>query len=87
MKKIEYDRWLYRHNYKNKDRQIYIKKYIHRDRQLKDEFVIYPVLYDNWLFLTLLKKREEEKENEAAKPFFFQDRFEIHQLKGEQKMF
>ena len=37
---------------------------------------MYPVLYDNWLFLTLFlfppkKKREEEKENEVAKPFFF----------------
>ena len=36
------------------------------------EFQIYPILYDNWLLLTLFlfppKKSEEEKENEAAKP-------------------
>ena len=36
------------------------------------EFQIYPVLYDNWLFLTLFlfspkKKREEEMGNEVAK--------------------
>ena len=36
------------------------------------KFQIYPVLYDNWLFLTpfffpLKKKREEEKENKVAK--------------------
>ena len=44
---------------------------------------MYPVLYDNWLFLTLFlfppkTKREEEKKNEVAKPFFFHDRFGIH---------
>ena len=37
------------------------------------EFHIYPVLYNNWLLLTLFifppkQKREEEKENELAKP-------------------
>ena len=46
------------------------------------EFKIYPVLYDNWLFLTLLsfpfsKNMEEEKEKEVVKPVF-QERFEIH---------
>jgi hypothetical protein len=38
-----------------------------------DGFQICPVLYDNWLFLTIFlfppkKKREEQKENEVAKP-------------------
>ena len=41
----------------------------------QDEFKLYPVLNDNWLFCTLLFfppkiKREEEKENEVAKPVF-----------------
>ena len=46
-----------------------------------DGFKICPVLYDNWLFLTIFppkKKRQEQKENEVAKPVlnhFFQDRF------------
>ena len=36
-------------------------------------FQICPVLFDNWLFLTIFlfppkKKREEQKENEVAKP-------------------
>ena len=36
------------------------------------QFQSYPVLYDHWLFITFFlippKKREEEKENEVAKP-------------------
>ena len=45
---------------------------------------MYPVLYDNLLFLTLFlfPPRKRGKKNEVAKPvlnhFFFQDRFEIH---------
>ena len=47
------------------------------------EFQLYPILYDNWLFLTLFlfplkKKRVEENESEVANLFFFQDAFEIH---------
>ena len=46
---------------------------------------IYPVLYNNWLFLTLfsslLKDDGEEKENEVAKPvlnhFFFRIDFKL----------
>ena len=54
------------------------------------KFQIYPVLYDNWLFPTLFlfppkKKREDEKENEVAKPVlnpFFKTDFEFTFLNG-----
>ena len=46
------------------------------------EFRLYPVLYDNWLFLNpFLFPPKKEMENEVAKPIqtiFFQDAFEIH---------
>ena len=37
-------------------------------------------MLDNWFFSSLLKKREEEKENEEAKPVLNQDPNDFHQF-------